>query len=236
MQRTLILVFAIMGLLAASVGGQSSKRFGFLYTSGTRTYQSSCQAVLVPAGSSAMQVVLFGGSGGRNKLGSQSRGGLGGGISAIVPVVNGTNYFVCVGGKGSDSSSGAGVPGYAGWPGGGYAQSGGGGGGFTSLQTSSDSTNYVSRIVVAAGGGGGGYQGYSGANGGGLVGGDAEGAFSKVSNSQAWCCTVGATGGTQKAGGLGGGTSPSYAGRGSDGGYGTGGMSASSDGGGGGGG
>jgi hypothetical protein len=72
----LIIILSVMGI---SVWGDSTSRYGFLYTSSTRTYQSSCQAVLVPPSTVAMRVELYGGSGGRNRLGSQSLGGKGGG-------------------------------------------------------------------------------------------------------------------------------------------------------------
>ena len=156
-----------------------SATYSFLYTSGTRTYQSSCQAILVPTDANAMQVTLFGGSGGVNNNGGKSQGGRGGGISAILPVVTGTSYWVCVGGVGTDAGTTGASPGYGGWPGGGYSYTSGGGGGGTSLQTSSDSTAYTSRLLVA----GGGYQGYNGASGGGVEGSGAVGAYSQVSYS-----------------------------------------------------
>jgi len=134
----------------------------------------TCQPVTLPAGTTSIEALLFGGSGGRASSGQIQWGGYGGGIKCVIPVDSTKSYFVCVGDRGGDSTGNNG--GFGGWPGGGGGSGeGGGGGGATTLQTSVSFADYASRVVVAGAGGGGGAQqtsGSRGGSGGGLIGGN----------------------------------------------------------------
>jgi uncharacterized repeat protein (TIGR02543 family) len=151
------------------------------------TYTGSAQTWTVPEGVTSIQVDLRGAQGGGcgwngSPLGSGiAPGGLGGRVTASLPVTSGETLFIYVGGQGGTRTVAqcgeADAPRGAGWNGGGNGnRCGGGGGGASDIRRGG--TDLAHRIAVAGGGGGasGGsascatYEGHPGGNGGGLVG------------------------------------------------------------------
>ncbi len=140
------------------------------------------QHLTVPAGASVVTIQAFGADGG---AGEDSAGGLGGSVSATVPVTPGDVINVWVGCQGEDapqgSGGGTGGTGFGGNGGdtGGSGGGGGGGGGQTRIMLNGTSNAIVVTIAGGGGGGGGGNSGGAGGNGGGgagLAGGDGVGA------------------------------------------------------------
>jgi hypothetical protein len=123
--------------------------------------------VQVPAGATSASFVVAGASGGSGL--TTIAGGLGGQVTATIPVVPCTSLTVNVGGAGATNTDGAVAAG--GINGGGGAPPGTGGGGGTSEVIDASGN----RLLVAGGGGGGGQTfpgvgGFFGAGGGGSGG------------------------------------------------------------------
>jgi hypothetical protein len=169
---------------------------------GTKTfaYTGAAQAFAVPICITSITVDAYGAEGGASAY-SQSTGGKGGRVQAVLTVTPGKSLQVVVGGKpggqnGGYNGGGVGTLTGTGWP---PLFYGGGGGGASDLRTGQFSL--AERILVAGGGGGAGRDGsYPGCNGG-AGGGETGGSGSKASDSAA----VG-TGGSQTEGGVAGGT------------------------------
>lgn len=138
------------------------------------SFSGGIQTWTVPAGVCQITVNAAGAGGG----GGTSTGGIGGRITATIPVITGTQYRVIVGGGGGPANG----------------RAGGGGGGFSGLLTSSN------NHVVTAGGGGGapGNEGCSIGNGG--TGGGGTGGSGPCGSGG-----LGGVNGTNPAGGAGGG-------------------------------
>ncbi len=166
---------------------------------GTKTfsYTGSDQTFAVPAGVTQLTIAADGAAGG----GAQGffgfgEGGLGGSVTATIPVTSGELLTIEVGGVGS--SNGA-TTNAGGFNGGGASNQGGSGGGASDVRRGG--TALANRVVVAAGGGGTG-TGNTGTLGNGIGGGGGNqvgGAGNNGSSS-----AVGGGGGTQSAGGVGG--------------------------------
>jgi hypothetical protein len=174
---------------------------------------------IVPADVFSLQMELWGAGGG-------STGGAGGYVAAVLSVTPGEDLTINIAGAGRASFGPAAVlGGFGGGAAGTGAQLSGGtwtwggsGGGATSILLGS------TLLLDAAGGGGGGAgHGYSGGGGGGLIGSPGIG-------------IPGGGGGTQTAGGVNNGASPSWPCNGCNGGFGVGGGGDLFEGGGGGGG
>ena len=154
----------------------------------TFTLTSAPQSFLVPAGITSLHVDVAGASGGAQVGPSNQAPGLGGRVTAILPVTPLETLTIMVGGAGS--------AGAAGFNGGGAGGAGpiaaNGGGGASDIRRGS-------TLLVVAGGGAGGSQLASGngGHGGGLVGVTGTGS-----------CGTGGEGGTQSAGGAGGAGGP----------------------------
>ena len=168
---------------------------------------------VVPEGVCQLEVDAIGAEGG--SIGTFSTGGLGGHAQAIVPVNEGEELLVNVGGRGEDGLGGP-TPAAGGFNGGGDggAQSGtdqiGGSGGGGASDVRAGGFTEGERLVVAGGGGGSGNgsdgQGVNDANGGdggGLAGGD--GFSTDPTNAP----DAGGGGGTQTTPGAGGDSGPS---------------------------
>lgn len=164
---------------------------------GTQTFgfTGAPQTFVVPDAVTSLTVYAAGHMGGPGLL-----GGLGGSVTATIPVTPGESLAVYVGGMAFPDPT----PGWNGGGWGGYGTGGnhgGGGGGASDVRQGG--TALENRVVV--GGGGGGlwavYGNGSGGLGGGLVGGAGGGA-------PGWM----GLGGTQTAGGAGGGTNPNCSG------------------------
>jgi hypothetical protein len=164
---------------------------------GTQTFEftGAPQEFVVPPAVTSVTIYAAGHMGGPGLL-----GGLGGSVTATIPVTPGESLAVYVGGMAFPDPT----PGWNGGGWGGYGTSGnhgGGGGGASDVRQGG--TALENRVVV--GGGGGGlwavYGNGSGGLGGGLVGGAGGGA-------PGWM----GLGGTQTAGGAGGGTNPNCSG------------------------
>jgi hypothetical protein len=179
---------------------------------------------VVPSGVTALTIVADGAQGGGNTRGHYSEPpGLGGEMSAVVPVRPGEKLYVFVGGEGAAPG------GYNGGGEGGKSEYGNGhyGGGASDVREGRDALR--DRIFVAGGGGGagGGYY-FSGAGG---AGGGVTGGRGCCPNSGSTDDGIGASGGTQGKGGLAGagGGSGAHAGQpGTDGAIGSGGDGGAS--------
>lgn len=155
----------VSGINASTAPGTE---FEFNYTGSSTTWT-------VPAGVTAIEVDVWGASGGESR---NSAPGLGGRTRARVNVTPGQTLYVYVGGEGQTSLGNTSwVTG--GWNGGadGYnnssSSSAGGGGGASDIRIGG--TSLSNRVVVAGGGGGAGYNcgginAQRGGNGGGLIG------------------------------------------------------------------
>jgi hypothetical protein len=171
-------------------------------------YEPVQQNFRVPAGVTQLTVVVSGPSGadstGRYR---HAHGGLGGTVTATIPVAPRETLAIFVGGQGEQSQGGAiGKGGYngggdGGSPAGGSGDDGSGGGGASDIRQGGNVL--ADRIVVAAGGGGGGGYGIYGAgnggSGGGMLGGKGQGPTYHASSEG-----FGGKGGRQDAGGRGG--------------------------------
>lgn len=176
---------------------------------------------VVPSGVYEIEVTAYGGNGAADPSFGPNQG-MGGFIQCTVPVTPGEVLEINVGGNGSDGSMTApsGPPiGYTnyvegdaggGWNGGGHGgfsssgtQTSGGGGGATDIRRGTYSL--AERLVVAGGGGGGGrtYVTGAGAPGGNAQYPDASGGSNGATLDNV-SGTIGAGGGTQSAGGVGG--------------------------------
>lgn len=166
----------------------------------TFNYTGSQQSWTVPTGVTSINVILAGAKGAAGS-GTTNNGtaGLGGKISAAIPVTPGQTIYIYVGGSPSCTSCG-------GWNGGGISatSNAGGGGGASDIRIGG--TTLSNRVIVAAGGGGGGCYCHccgsgNGGNGGGLTGSAANYPFGSTYSSYY------GLGGTQTSGGQGGGAS-----------------------------
>jgi len=158
----------------------------------TRTFNftGAPQSFMVPAGVTALQVDVIGGSGAGTAFPPPTASpfpGASGRVQATLPVTPAEILTIMVGAQGD-------LGGAAVFNGGGAAGADGvyGGGG------ASDIRRGTTRVIVAGGGGGGGQGTGPGGSGGGLIGGTGSGN-----------CGGGGAGGTQAAGGVGGVGSPS---------------------------
>lgn len=186
-----------------------TKTVPFGFTGGAQTWT-------VPAGVTSITVDAHGAAGGLNadNIMYPDMPGYGGRVQAQLTVTPGQVLNIYVGGQGSDGTPIAGGPG--GYNGGGNGAFGypgvaaGGGGGATDIRI--NGTAFTDRVLVAAGGGGAGLNcgggSDNGGNGGGLAGQDGSSCFSFPFGM----------GGTQFAGGAGGGgATPGSLGMGGDG-------------------
>jgi len=164
----------------------------------TFNFTGSQQMFTVPAGVSSIKIYAYGAQGGFN---TTYAGGQGGFATGNLAVTSGQVLNIYVGGKGVDGNGSQNCNQPGGFNGGGptggtcCSNAGGGagsGGGASDVRLLGNTLN--DRVIVAAGGGGAGDNDI-GANGGGLIG-DNGGTYQSVT----------ATGGTQTAGGLAGGT------------------------------
>lgn len=167
-------------------------------TTQTFSYTGSVQTFTVPTGVTSISIQAYGAQGGGNTTYLGGQGGYASGDLAVTP---GQVLNIYVGGAGSDGAGTANCAVQGGFNGGGNtgatccSNAGGGagsGGGASDVRLAGNTLN--DRVIVAAGGGGAG-DNENGANGGGLIGDDG-GTYNGVT----------ATGGTQTAGGLAGGT------------------------------
>lgn len=160
-------------------------------------YTGKEQSFIVPSGVTALDVVADGAQGGGNTYGHYSEPpGLGGEVSAVIPVKPGEKLYVFVGGEGSYRSGG-----YNGGGRGGSSEYVNGffGGGASDIRQGGNALR--DRIVVAGGGGGAGggyYVSGAGGAGGRLRGG--QGCCKYASSYDG----IGGSGGTQSKGGSGG--------------------------------
>lgn len=203
--------FVILILAAAVIGGCENRgsaatppisSAGHLFCCAhVFKFKGHKQTFTVPSGVTTIEIEAMGAAGGgATGYGEKSVGGLGGRLSAKIPVTPGEKLAVFVGGAGGTNGGFNG-----GAPSGGVSGSGGdagGGGGASDVREGGDRLR--DRILVAGGGGGGGgpsvfYGTGDGGLGGGLVGGS--GAGNCYPNGATGC---GGTGGTQSAGGVGG--------------------------------
>ena len=157
---------AIAGVLPLFVGLSAVQTARPAMAAGTCTGSSTVtctfsstgaeQTFTVPGGVSSVHVVLTAGSGGDGRA-AAGRGGV---LEADVPVSEGSQLFVEVGGNGSTIQTCCADPTPGGFNGGGPSHpiAGGSGGGASDIRTvSSTATGSLdSRLVVAGGGGGGG--------------------------------------------------------------------------------
>lgn len=139
-------------------------------------YTGSQQTWTVPAGVGTIEVEMYGASGGNS---NNSKGGLGGKVTAKMNVSPGQVLYLYVGGEGTSIYGNTGSA-NGGWNGGGNgynsssSYSAGGGGGATDIRIGG--TAIANRMLVAGGGGGAGYNcsgtnPHKGGEGGGLIGG-----------------------------------------------------------------
>jgi Glycine rich protein len=202
------------------------------------------QTFTVPAGVSSLHVVLTAGSGGAGRA-AAGRGGV---LEADVPVSEGSQLFVEVGGNGSTITACCDDPTPGGFNGGGPSHpiSGGSGGGASDIRTitSTAAGSLDSRLLVAGGGGGGGGNAFAAFAGNGGDAGPLVGVTGTNGAADADDGTAGGTGGgggTQSVGGTAGVGNSGSVENGAPGGQGTGGgggqaIGAAGGGGGGGGG
>jgi hypothetical protein len=176
--RDPVIVFASAMLLSACAGTPvpgliadngyahpptSGQKQRFIYTGKEATF-------VVPSGVTALTIVADGAQGGGDTQGHYSEPpGLGGRMSAVVPVRPGEKLYVFVGGEGAYQHGG-----YNGGGEGGSSEYGKGyyGGGASDVREGGDALR--DRILVAGGGGGAGggyYDSGGGGAGGGLTGG-----------------------------------------------------------------
>jgi len=178
-----------------------SRIFSFYYT-------GEVQEITLQPGT--YEIKCWGANGGN--AGTKT-GGKGGYSKGTLNVGSTTNYYLYVGGRGSDAASNA----AGGWNGGGNSGAGattpgGAGGGGTDIRTTQNST-YSNRIIVAGAGGGAGTNSstisagsdYGGMGGGtnGQAGGYV-GVNDKTATDISTTSTCCGQGGTQSAGGIGG--------------------------------
>lgn len=171
---------------------------GVAYAQTTFNYTGAMETWVVPGGVTSIQIECYGAEGGSSVVGF-GNGGLGGYVTGDFTVTPGETLYIFVGGQGAQSVTG-------GFNGGGNGVSSPGGGGASDVRQGGSAL--TDRIIVAGGGGGGAYEtawssgwGYlngtaDGGDGGDLIGQDG------LSWQQA---CQGGTGGTQSAGGIGGG-------------------------------
>jgi hypothetical protein len=129
----------------------------FLYTNSVQTYTA-------PAGTSYIDVFLWGGGGGsQNNNPTVGGGGSGGFVSGRINATPGTNYYIIVGGFANTGLNS-----------GGSSLGGGGarGGGFTGIFSGASPTQ-GNAIAIAGAGGGGGFNGNGAGGGGGYPAGSA---------------------------------------------------------------
>jgi predicted outer membrane repeat protein len=159
----------------------------------TFNFTGYLQNLTVPSGVYSLYVSLYGAQGSSGSP-SNVQGGLGGFVSAFLPVYPGQVLFISVGEQlqsGTDSR----VPFGGGGITGSYSRRwGGAGGGSSDVRTSA--TDLTTRLLVAGGGGGASTDGNGGAGGG------------PTGGSGLQCCGRNGKGGSQTAGGDGGGTYP----------------------------
>jgi hypothetical protein len=198
--RDPLIVFASAALLSACAGTPiprliadngyahpqtSAHKRHFIYTGREAKF-------VVPSGVTALTIVADVAQGGGNTRGNYSEPpGLGGEISAVVPVRPGEKLYVFVGGEGAPHG------GYNGGGEGGSSEYDKGfyGGGASDVREGGDALR--DRILVAGGGGGAGggyYDSPHGGAGGGLTGGRGGGGYASYAG--------GGSGGTQSKGGL----------------------------------
>jgi hypothetical protein len=171
-------------------------------------YKPAQQNFRVPSGVTQLVVVVSGPSG-ADSTGryGHAGGGLGGTVTATIPVTAHETLAIFVGGQGAQAQGSLiGKGGYngggdGGSPAGGSGNDGSGGGGASDIRQGGNVL--ADRIVVAAGGGGGGGYGIYGAGnggaGGGMIGGKGHGPKYRGSSEG-----FGGKGGRQDAGGRGG--------------------------------
>jgi Glycine rich protein len=200
-------------------------------------YTGKKQTFKVPSGVTRIRVNALGAHGAGSAI-----GGLGGRVSAVIPVTPSESLAIYVGGEGTPMAggfNGGGAGGRTCYSTNGCSYSGYGGGGASDVREGGDAL--ADRVVVSGGGGGEGGHNFPQDGHGGKGGGSTAGA-GKGGHCY-FVCGAGGTGGTQDQGGSGGrtgGRSPQYgeSGRLRDGGGGATGCGSSScgyDGGGGGG-
>jgi hypothetical protein len=169
----------------------------------TFSYTGAEQSFKVPAGVTQITVIALGADGASFGL---SYFGLGGRVTAVIPVTPGEKLAVYVGGGGYEENGGFNLGGNGGSTGccSGNGSAGGGGG---ASDVRVRGATLSDRILVAGGGAGeGGYGGNyhtpggEGGNGGGLIGGNGN----ERGGSYGPCDGAGGDGGTQTAGGTGG--------------------------------
>ncbi|HEY6487278.1 MAG TPA: glycine-rich protein [Candidatus Cybelea sp.] len=176
--------------MAASLGGCGSHSLPSTpnaspYSAQTKSKEFNFKHVQqnfrVPSGVTQLVVVVSGSSGADapGKYSRTARGGLGGAVTATIPVRPQETLAIFVGGKGAGAHDGLfGKGGYngggdGGSPAGGSGIDGSGGGGASDIREGGN--RLADRIVVAAGGGGAGGFGIYGAGNGGAGGGTAGG-------------------------------------------------------------
>jgi hypothetical protein len=168
-------------MLHVTVSGASTASFA---------YTGAAQQFTVPDGVTQVAIAAAGATGG-NGLGASGTG-IGGLVTATIPVTPGEALTVDVGGAGNLKTRG--------FNGGGGGVDGGGSGGGAS-DVRQGGTALSDRVVVAGGGGGSGGTGSGGGGAGGLGGGIAGGAGDSSESSSGGS---GGAGGTRSKGGAGG--------------------------------
>lgn len=163
---------------------------------GTMTFNftGALQTFTVPVGVTSLVIAAqgaAGGTGGTNNAGA----GLGGSVSATLPVTAGTTLNIFVGGQGGAGNFGSsGAGGFNGGGAGGTGALAGGGGGASDVRRGGVALS--DRVVVAGGGGG------AGAAAAAIVGGGGGGLTGQTGGPSA--SATGGAGGNQAAGGAGG--------------------------------
>jgi hypothetical protein len=147
---------------------QTNSPVGATLRSKTFKYTGKSQPFTVPADVTQVIVTADGAGGGGDNSSYYQQRGLGGRVTATVPVQPGETLYVVVGGT-ADGVNG-------GYNGGGngeyifsYSAGSGGGGGASDVREGGKSLS--DRILVAGGGGGSGFHGYYGGGGNGGAGG-----------------------------------------------------------------
>jgi len=172
----------------------------------TFNFTGNVQTWTVPTGVTSILVDLRGAQGGRGYdiSSAYSEGGLGGRVTAVMPVTAGQTLNIYVGGTGANGVNTVTTNGGYNGGGSGYFYGGGGGGG-TDIRIGG--TAVGNRVIVAGGGGGGGYNcGTLNAQRGGAGGGLTGGAGIFCSNPDTYYCGQGGgqTNGGNNAGIIGG--------------------------------
>ena len=123
---------------------------------------------VVPDGVTSITADVYGAAGGSGSVAPPIAGGLGGRVTATIPVTPGETLRIVVGGAGQSYTGG--LPATGGSNGGGNSGGMGGGAGGGASDVRQGGTDLADRVVVAGGGGGGGGQhctvGDGGAGGG----------------------------------------------------------------------